>query len=138
MSELEFYPDEFSEDHLYPMASDMEIPGDVFPLSVQLFHQEQQADEVLMRAVEQDQVARYTSKMVEGVALIHDHGRIYVPESLRENLLEWFHFMLCHPGSARMEATIRKLYVWRGLQEDVKRGYRQDTTNKSRDHPTSC
>lgn len=121
MSELKFYSDEFSEDYLYPMASEREIQGDVYPLSVQLFREEQQLDEALLAVVERDRVARYTNKMVEGVALIHDHSKMYVPESLRKSLLEWFHFMLCHPGYQRMKATIKRLYVWRGLQEDVKR-----------------
>ena len=93
MSRLDFESDGF-DDVLNPLASEKEIQNEGFPLSVQLFREEQLNEEALQTAIENDKLHRYTTKMVEGVELVHEYGRIYVPKSLRERVLEWFHIML--------------------------------------------
>jgi hypothetical protein len=57
---------------------------------------------------------------VEGVELIHDNGKILVPQQLWEIVLEWYHLLLVHPGEKRMEATIRLVYTWADMRTQVK------------------
>jgi hypothetical protein len=54
------------------------------------------------------------------VELIHDNGKILVPQQLWESVLEWYHLLLVHPGEKRMESTIRLVYTWPGMQTQVK------------------
>ena len=51
--------------------------------------------------------------------LSNNDPKTYIPESLRQDLLEWFHENLCHPGQDRMTATIRKNYAWPGMTKDT-------------------
>ena len=44
---------------------------------------------------------------------------MYVPEELRERILDWYHQFLVHPGRTRMEATIRHNFIWPGLTPQV-------------------
>ena len=63
---------------------------------------------------------RYTTNVVEGVESIHNNGKILVPVSLQERVLEWYHLLLLvYPVEKWMEATIRLVYTWPGLQPAV-------------------
>ena len=88
-----------------------------------LFKTRQDADIKLQTKVKTDGVwksDRYTTKAVEGVELIHNNGKILVPVSLQERVLEWYHLLLLvHPVEKWMEATIRLVYTWPGLQPAV-------------------
>lgn len=66
-----------------------------------------------------DQNQRFAMKTVEGVELVHMNGKIYVPLSLRERIISWYHQFLVHPGRTRMEATIRQNFTWPGLTPQV-------------------
>ena len=45
--------------------------------------------------------------------------RIYIPEVLRERIMEWYHIQLVHPGSTRMISTIQASMYWHGMKKDV-------------------
>ena len=45
--------------------------------------------------------------------------KVYVPEILRDNTLDWFHTNLQHPGQERMANTIRQNFTWPKLAQDV-------------------
>ena len=62
---------------------------------------------------------KYTTKEVEGVYLIHENNKILVPSTLQERVMEWYHTILVHPGEKRMEESIRSIYTWKVLQNDV-------------------
>jgi Integrase zinc binding domain len=47
--------------------------------------------------------------------------KIYIPQSLRQRVLSWYHEYLLHPGQTRMEQTIRNTMTWPGLTQDVER-----------------
>ena len=51
--------------------------------------------------------------------MIHYDNKILVPPSLKEGVMSWYHDMLVHPGKDRMENSIRSLYSWQGLRNDV-------------------
>ena len=47
--------------------------------------------------------------------------KIVVPKKLRNRIVEWYHEYLAHPGSTRLEETLRRVFTWPGLRADVLR-----------------
>ena len=92
-----------------------------FALDVRMFKKHQDDDKELQKRIKRAQHTTYfTTKVVEGVELVHHENRIIVPETLKERVLNWYHTMLVHPGQARMEASIRSCYTWLNMRNDVK------------------
>ena len=58
---------------------------------------------------------------VEGVDLLSYEGKIMVPDTLQGRIIAWYHKYLAHPGQKRMEATIRSLFVWPGMRQQIQR-----------------
>lgn len=96
-----------------------EAVAEEFPMNPKLIRREQQTDEELKKKMADDQNQRFAMKPVEGVELVHMNGKIYVPLSLRERIISWYHQFLVHPGRTRMEATIRQNFTWPGLTPQV-------------------
>jgi transposase InsO family protein len=51
--------------------------------------------------------------------LICHNGKIALPPSLQQKTIDWYHEILCHPGTTRTEATIRQHFDWKGLRTMV-------------------
>ena len=76
-----------------------------YPLDVLLLKTRQDTDTKLQSKVNTYGVwksDRYTTNVVEGVESIHNNGKILVPVSLQERVLEWYHLLLVHPGEKWM------------------------------------
>jgi hypothetical protein len=37
------------------------------------------------------------------------------PQALQEQVVDWYHLHLCHPGTTRTEATIKQHFYWKNL-----------------------
>ena len=61
------------------------------------------------------QLLLYTGKVKENKFLI------YVPLSMADDLVEWFHENLMHPGASRLVETIRQMFYVKGLDERSQR-----------------
>ena len=93
-----------------------------FPLDVRMFKGHQRRDEKLQKQIKKDSKTKpyFTTKAVEGIELIHGGNRIFVPPSRREQVMNWYHTMLCHPGQVRMEQqSIKAIYNWPGMRKDI-------------------
>jgi hypothetical protein len=53
--------------------------------------------------------------------LIHKNNRILVPKSKQQQVLDWYHNILVHPGEARMINTNKLVFTWDGLNMQVKK-----------------
>lgn len=58
---------------------------------------------------------------LEGKDLVTLHGKIIVPSRLQPRIVSWYHLYLVHPGETRMEATLKQLFYWKNMREDVRR-----------------
>jgi hypothetical protein len=58
---------------------------------------------------------------IEWYDLLCYNDEIYIPQSLRQRVLSWYHEHLLHLGQTRTEMTIRNTMTWPGLTQDVKR-----------------
>ncbi len=93
-----------------------------FALDVRMFKTHQRNDSTLQQRIRKsnnNETSSYTYKEVEGEELIHFNNKIYVPETLRDHVLTWYHDILVHPGEQRMEQTIKAVYTWPNLRKDV-------------------
>ena len=53
---------------------------------------------------------------MEGVSLICYAKKIYVPKTLQQRVLIWYHHhYLCHPGGDRLANTLSMIFVWKGM-----------------------
>ncbi|OWY92888.1 Pol Polyprotein [Phytophthora megakarya] len=51
-----------------------------------------------------------------GCTLVAYHGRVIIPESLREDLVDWYHQNLVHPGPERQFKTMRQALYWLSME----------------------
>jgi transposase InsO family protein len=58
---------------------------------------------------------------IEGFDLLCVKDKIYIPQSLRQRVLSWYHEYLLHPGETCTEQTIRNTMTWPVLTQDVER-----------------
>jgi hypothetical protein len=102
---------------LFPIASERDL-DEPFPLSTDLLRHYQNTDKDLQARLKTNP-KQFTLKTIEDNELIHERGKILVPAALKDRVLDWYHTVLVHPGETRMEASIRSIYTWKGLRNDV-------------------
>jgi hypothetical protein len=61
----------------------------------------------------------YSIQNIEGYDLLCDKEKIYIPQSLRQRVLSWYHEYILHPRQTRTEKTIRITMTLPGLTQDV-------------------
>ena len=52
---------------------------------------------------------------LEDVDLAGKNGKVVVPSTLQDRLVDTYHTLLQHPGMMLMEATIRHVFEWKEL-----------------------
>ena len=94
-----------------------DIEEEAFPMLPKRIRRHQQADEQLMNLFNNKD--EYKSTDVEGVKLITYKGRIYIPETLKHDVMKWYHTYLMHPGATRMLSSIQTTMHWHGIRSDI-------------------
>jgi hypothetical protein len=61
----------------------------------------------------------YSIQNIEGYDFLCYKEMIYIPQSLRQRVLSWYHEYLLHPGQTRTEKTISNTMTWPGITQDV-------------------
>ncbi len=98
----------------------------IVPIRYKLLRREQRADANLMKyAHTHPDVCRlrtyHGGDNLPRQLLTTRDGKILVPASLRERMVEWYHEILCHPGEDRTEETIAQHFAWKGMRNTVRR-----------------
>ena len=99
-------------------ATPEEIDEEQFPMRPALVYEEQQTDKIIRRLVKEKD-PNLSKKNIEDKDLICYKGRIMVPSSLKERIMDWYHQFLAHPGMTRMTATIKQHYYWHRMDNDI-------------------
>ena len=55
------------------------------------------------------------------IELLCYSDKIVVPKVLQPKILEWYHYLLVHPGRDRTFRTISQHFYWKGLAKDVEK-----------------
>jgi len=92
---------------------------EAFPMAPALIAREQKKDKELEKM--HKGTRDFQEMVIEDTSVITYKNQIYVPKTLRQKIVAWYHLYLRHPGSTRMEATLRQLYWWPSLRNDVEK-----------------
>ena len=84
-----------------------EIDDSPFPLDLEVVAREQKKDKVLVAKSKRDG-QKIKKDVVQDVELITHEGKVYIPPRLRDDVLNWYHHYLQHPGESRMYKSLVK------------------------------
>ena len=92
-----------------------------FPLAPTLIAKHQKRDKTLQRNVLLHKGdSKYSTTILEGVEVITENSKVYIPSKLQSRVVAWYHEYLAHPGEKRTEETIRQNLTWPGLRTQVR------------------
>ena len=94
----------------------------LFLLSTALIAKYQEKDKNLMARLSADldkPNSTFQFEMIHGIVVITQNGLILIPAALQQQILNWYHHFLCHPGQTHMEQTLHHTMTWRKLHQDV-------------------
>eukprot|EP00804_Cyclotella_cryptica_P013263 CCRYP_007025-RA/>CCRYP_007025-RA protein AED:0.37 eAED:0.69 QI:0/0/0/1/0.33/0.5/4/0/454 len=84
----------------------------IYPLTTREIAEAQQEDESLLNK-------GYSTQLVENIKVLCKEGKMVIPASLQHRAVAWFHHYLQHPGTKRLEETLRLSMYWKGLRATV-------------------
>jgi hypothetical protein len=90
---------------------------DIFPLTVKEIAASQQKDVTLEKLTKQ---FNYKAELVENVDVLCKDGKLVIPKDLQSHAVAWYHHYLQHPGSTRLEETLRATMYWKGMRNTVR------------------
>jgi hypothetical protein len=94
-----------------------EMESEEFPMSPEIIAREQKKYTYLKEVMKKSD--KFSERIVERSTVITYDNKIYIPISLRNRKVWWYHTYLQHPGITRMEATLRQNLIWTNLRKDV-------------------
>ena len=98
---------------------DSDLANVPFPPAPGLIKVGQAQCKLLKKLIAADKRNQFSVKPVEGFDLAHYKNKIYIPESLTTQLVEWYHKLLVHPWTSHLEATLRQHYWWQHLWKEA-------------------
>ena len=128
LSDKDFSQEAFAGDN------DGELP--TFPLSYKRLAAEQANDEKLQARIRNPKEQHlYSTKNFrfsdKSYDLITRDNKIVVPQSMEQEVTEWYHENLLHPGEKRLELTLRQHFTFIGLAPMTRRVCKACMTCKS-------
>ena len=94
-----------------------EVMEELFPMAPKEIRSHQKKDKKLQQYLQSSD--DYYLKEVEGKDLIMYKNKIYIPSTLKDRVMDWYHTYLVHPGSTRMLSTMQLIVHWHGIRKDV-------------------
>ena len=90
-----------------------------YPLTLSLIAAKQVNDALLhkLRSKSPEHFSKYPKMTKSDLWMYRD--KIYNPAALQQQVLRWYHEMLCHPGINRMKYTIAQHLTWPTLNKNV-------------------
>ena len=95
-----------------------------FPLDLERVAHEQNEDKQLrgvVKGIPRHLKAEMKLKVINDVEVQTYKDKIYIPASLREKVLNWYHHYLQHPGASRMENTLGSVVYWPNMSKEIRR-----------------
>ena len=88
----------------------------IYPLTVPEIADAQKGDKTLDKQKETD---NYSFELVDSVKVLCKDGKLVIPKNLQNRAVAWYHHYLQHPGSTRLEETLRSALYWKGMRRSV-------------------
>ena len=89
------------------------------PLEYKVISNHQQHDTTLQRKLHDNSAYTIARVTKHQYPLILRNDKIYVPSSLVQPILNWYHENLKHPGIDRLFNTLNQHYFWPNMKQDV-------------------
>jgi hypothetical protein len=94
-----------------------EMESEEFPMSPAIIAPEQHKDSQLKELIKISD--KFSERTIERSTVITYEKKIYIPQSLKNRIVWWYHTYLQHPCITRMEATLRQNLTWPNIRKDV-------------------
>eukprot|EP00804_Cyclotella_cryptica_P012555 CCRYP_014712-RA/>CCRYP_014712-RA protein AED:0.29 eAED:0.31 QI:0/0/0/1/1/1/2/0/206 len=89
----------------------------IYPLTVWEIAAAQHTDKTLDKL---SLLEAYKPQLVENVQVLCKDGKLVIPQELQKQAVQWYHHYLQHPGTTRLEETLRAAMYWKGLRHYVR------------------
>ena len=102
---------------------DDDLPSDAFPVTYSNIMRQQQQDKKLLKLFKNSKNLKFKEFHGGGKSyklICNKENKIFLPKTLQNRTVEWYHNVLCHPGETRTELTIKQHFYWPNLRQDVK------------------
>jgi hypothetical protein len=97
-----------------------DLPDNAFLISYTLIDWKQKKDKALLK---QAQTGSYSLKKFHGggatVCLLCFKDKIVIPTSLTKQIVQWYHYLLCHPSINRTEEIIGQHFYWPEMRDQI-------------------
>jgi hypothetical protein len=61
----------------------------------------------------------YSFELIDSVKVLCKDGKLVIPKNLQNRAVAWYHHYLQHPGTTRLEETLRSAMYWKGMRRSV-------------------
>ena len=51
--------------------------------------------------------------------IVYKNKRLIIPDSMRSQVVQWYHHYLMHPGATGLEETLKDATYWKNLAHNV-------------------
>jgi hypothetical protein len=58
-------------------------------------------------------------QLVKNTTILCKDGKLVIPKDLQDRAVAWYHHYLQHPGSTRLEETLRSAMYWKGMRHTI-------------------
>eukprot|EP00804_Cyclotella_cryptica_P030682 CCRYP_009119-RA/>CCRYP_009119-RA protein AED:0.42 eAED:0.42 QI:0/-1/0/1/-1/1/1/0/168 len=89
-----------TEESMNQVFANRKEEDSIYPLTIREIAEAQQQDESLLNK-------GYSTHLVENIKVLCKDGKLVIPKSLQHRAVAWFHHYLQHPGTKRLEETLR-------------------------------
>ncbi len=89
----------------------------IYPLTTREIAESQSNDEQLKQLATHD---GYSTELVENTHVLCKNGNLVIPKDLQDRAVAWYHHYLQHPGSTRLEETLRQAMYWKGMRTTIR------------------
>ena len=89
---------------------------DLFPMSYEVLAEVQKTDPTMDEAMKQHGLEE---REKQGYKIMYHNEQIFIPPSLRQQVMEFYHEMLRHPGVTRMLGSISPHLTWPKMKQDI-------------------
>ena len=89
----------------------------IYPLTTREIAESQSKGAQLVSLTTQD---GYSTELVENIKVLCKDGKLVIPKDLQDQAVAWYHHYLQHPGSTRLEETLRSAMYWKGMQHTIR------------------
>ena len=105
------------EDSMNFVFANTQEEESIYPLTVSEIAEAQKEDADLKQLAKAD---KYEKKLVEDITVYCKDDKLVIPKTLQRQAVEWYHHYLQHPGSTRLEETLRGSMYWKGMRRTVR------------------